>query len=38
MLSYPITWLITAAANGLYLYWICKKLFHPGYRKGLSRP
>lgn len=38
MLSYPITWLITAAANGLYLYWICKKLFHPGYQKGLSRP
>ena len=27
MLSYPITWIITAAANGLYLYWICRKLF-----------
>ena len=27
MLSYPITWLLTAAVNGFYLYWICRKLF-----------
>ncbi|MBS1369525.1 MAG: MATE family efflux transporter [Lentisphaeria bacterium] len=30
MLSYPITWIITAAANGIYLYWICRKLFRSG--------
>ena len=27
MLSYPITWGITAAANGYYLYRVCGKLF-----------
>ena len=27
MLSYPITWGITAIANGYYLYLVCRKLF-----------
>ena len=31
MLSYPITWAVTAAANGLYLYWVCRRLSRPEY-------
>ena len=34
MLSYPITWAITAAANGYYLYIVCRKLFR---QSGVAR-
>lgn len=26
MLSYPVSWTITAAVNGAYLFWICRKM------------
>lgn len=30
MLSYPITWTLTAAVNGFYLYYLCRQLFQQG--------
>ena len=27
MLSYPVTWIVTALANGGYLYLVCRRLF-----------
>lgn len=35
MLSYPVSWAITAAVNGAFLYWICRKMFHSS---DLKRP
>ena len=28
MLSYPVTWIITASVNGLILFAVCRKMMH----------